>query len=158
MDPKRIDWTNPNSRISTHFTVGEAIWLREWGRLANESDGLTEEVKANIVKFAREKMDRIRSIVDQAIFVKSWYRPKKYNVAIGGAEFSMHMTGLACDWWTDVDGDGDKDGADCDYLKDILYKRLEELDVRMENNGQGAKWIHIDSKKVTDGMNRYFKP
>jgi len=95
MYPQKIDWTNPNCKISIYFTVGEAIWLDKWKRLANESDGLTEEIKANIVKFAREKMDKIREKLARPMFVKSWYRPKVYNMMIGGAEFSMHMLGMA---------------------------------------------------------------
>ena len=152
-----INWTNPTAHITPHFTVKGALWLNQWGRLANESDGLTARIRANIVKTA-SWMEKIRTIVEAPIYVKSWFRPKKYNVAIGGAQFSQHMEGNAVDWWTDRDGDGDKDGADCDALKVLLMPYLEPLNLRMEDNGAGARWIHLDDKRLPAGGNRFFKP
>lgn len=150
-----LDWSNPNSKISKYFTVKDALILREWKRLANQDDGLTEEIKANILKTAK-KMDVIRDFINKPILIKSWLRPPKYNVAIGGALKSAHMDGLAVDWWTDQNGDGNLNGEDCDLLKEILIPKLREWDIRMEDNGKGARWIHIDLKPVKNS--RFFKP
>lgn len=154
---EEIDWSDPKAKISKYFTVNEALMLREWKRLANAEDGLTDEIKANIVKTA-QKMDVIREFVGKPLLIKSWLRPPKYNVAIGGAAQSAHMDGLAVDWWTDENGDGHLDGQDCDQLKELLAPKLEEWEIRMENNGRGARWIHIDLRAVPAGGKRFFKP
>jgi hypothetical protein len=156
----RVDWTNPKSRISKYFTVEEAIMLREWKRLANEADGLNDHVKAQLIRVFLV-MDIIRETLGKPVFIKSAYRPKAYNVAIGGATKSAHMCEedyAAVDFWTDQDGDGDKDGKDCDDIKAILMPKLAEWGVRMEDNGQGARWVHIDNKPLPPGGNRFFKP
>lgn len=149
------DWSNPSGKISEYFTVKDALMLREWDRLATEDDGLNEEIKSNILKTAK-KLDVIRKFINKPILVKSWLRPSKYNVAIGGAPKSAHMDGLAVDWWTDQNGDGSLNGDDCDLLKEALMPKLEEWGIRMEDNGKGARWIHIDLKPVKKA--RFFKP
>lgn len=154
-----IDWSEPSCKISKYFTVKDAIFLERWGRLARESDGLTEQIKRNIHKMANEKMDMLRELIGRAIYIKSWFRSSAYNVLIGGAKFSMHMTGFAVDWWADMDGDGDRDGFDCDRLKEFLLKKgLQVLGLRMEDNGKGATWIHNDTKEVPLGGRWYFLP
>lgn len=154
-----INWSSPSCPMTPHFTVKDALWLRDWNRLATEADGLTPEIKSNIVKTAGW-MEKVREIVGKPIFVKSWWRSKAYNRAMKppGALFSQHMVGNAVDWWTDADGDGDKDGADCDELKKLLFPHLVTLNLRMENNGQGARWIHLDDKRVLRGGKRFFLP
>ncbi len=159
--PSVVDWNNPKSKISKYFTVEEAIMLREWKRLANESDGLNDKVKANLIKVFTEVMDPIRELLGKPVFIKSAYRPSAYNVAIGGATFSAHMAAneyAAVDFWTDQDGDGDKDGKDCDDIKAILMPLLEKMNIRMEDNGTGARWVHVDNKLLPAGGNRFFKP
>lgn len=160
-EEKAIDWTDPKAKISKYFTVGEAIMLREWNRLANESDGLNEHVKTQLTRIFNEQMDWIREFLNRPVFIKSAYRPKQYNISIGGAAKSAHMCEegyAAVDFWCDVDGDGDKDGEDCDKIKELLMPKLEERNVRMEDNGKGARWIHIDNKPLPIGGNRFFKP
>lgn len=158
---QNIDWSNPKSKLSKYFSVEEAIFLREWNRLATAEDGLNDHVKEQLVRIFVEVMDPIRELVGRPIYIKSAYRPKAYNVAIGGAQFSAHMCTAeyaAVDWWTDADGDGDKDGKDCDDLKQLLMPRLESMKIRMEDNGPGARWIHVDNKPIPIGGNRFFKP
>jgi len=156
-----INWTDPKAKISKYFTVKEAIWLDKWDRLATEADGLTDQVKANIVKFFAEKVDPIREILGVAMFSKSCFRPEEYNKLIGGARLSCHRCqgpDCALDFWTDADSDGDKDGADCDAIKADLRPHLEPLGIRMEDNGAGARWVHVDNKAVPVGGHREFKP
>ena len=155
-DWRYIDWTNPTDQVSDYFTVKEALWCNEWSRLATEKDGLSIMVKFNIVK-AADWMDQVREILAVPVKVKSWFRPKAYNALIGGARESMHMDGRAVDFWTDQDGDGTRTGADCDRIKEQLKTHLVKLDVRMEDTGKGARWVHLDDKKVPYGA-RFFKP
>jgi hypothetical protein len=157
-----IDWTDPKDKISKYFTVKEAIWLDKWNRLANESDGLNDHVKSSLVHVFTTMMDPIREKINKVIYIKSAYRPKAYNVAIGGATYSCHMylepNIGAVDWWTDENDDGKMDGKDCDLLKTIMRPIIVEMNIRMEDNGVGATWIHNDNKPVPAGGHREFKP
>jgi len=156
----QVDWANPQSKISKYFTVNEAIQLREWKRLANESDGLDDKVKENLYSIF-QKMDTIREFLGKPVYIRSAYRPGEYNVAIGGAKRSAHIADAeyaAVDFWCDMDSDGDKDGEDCDLIKVALMNKLEGWGLRMEDNGKGARWVHLDNKPVPPGGNRFFKP
>lgn len=157
----KIDWSNPEAKISKYFTVKEAILLRNWDRLADETDGLNEKIKNELIRIFRETMDPIRELLGRPVFIKSAYRPKKYNVSIGGATRSAHMADrgyAAVDFWTDADGDGELTGQDCDAIKEILMPLLEKMNIRMEDNGKGARWVHVDNKPVAPGGNRFFLP
>jgi len=154
-----IDWKDPAAKISRFFTVREALWLTGWNRLANETDGLNETVKANLLAVFR-KMDLIRELLGRPVYVKSAYRPRAYNLAIGGAAQSSHManeTSAAVDFWCDTNGDGDKDGDDCDAIKAALMPKLEMWGIRMEDNGKGARWVHVDTR-IPGPAGRFFKP
>lgn len=154
-----IDWSKPDSKLSRFFSIREALWLTDWKRLATDSDGLNEMVKANLLGVFR-KMDLIRELLGRPVFVKSAYRPRAYNLAIGGSAQSSHMANeksAAVDFWCDVDGDGDKDGADCDAIKAALMPKLEVWGIRMEDNGPGARWVHVDTR-APGPAGRFFKP
>jgi hypothetical protein len=50
-------------------------------------------------------------------------------------------------------------GMTCDEVKKKVLdeKKLEELSLRMEDNGWGANWVHFDSK-APGATGRFFKP
>lgn len=155
-----LDWNNPSSKISKYFTVKDAIYLRNWNRLGNESDGLNDTVKKNLIEIFK-KMDVIREFLNIPVYIKSAWRPSAYNVSIGGATFSAHMANVeyaAVDFWCDINGDGAKNGKDCDDIKAKIRPKLVEWGIRMEINGDGATWVHIDNKPVPSNGNREFKP
>lgn len=155
-----VNWAEPKSQISKHFTVAEAIVLREWNRLANAEDGLDDTVKRNLFNVF-QKMDVIREFLARPILIKSAYRPSAYNVHIGGAAQSAHMASsdyAAVDFWCDENGDGHLDGADCDLIKEALRPKLAEWGLRMEDNGVGARWVHVDTKPIPPGGHIEFKP
>lgn len=150
-----VDWSNPTSKISEHFTVKDALWLPSWQVMHIPS----EEEKSNILKHAKN-MDKIRDFLGTPIRVHCWLRPvlnhpdspydgKDYNAFIKGAKNSAHKLGLATDWDA---------GEKCiDTINKILSnKKLEELNLRMENNGPNPSWVHIDCMPVVS--NRYFIP
>lgn len=149
-----ICWTNPEDKVSEHFTVKEALWLNKWGRLATEADGLTTDIKFSICRTAAW-MDEVREILNKPVYVKSWLRPVEYNKEIGGAKHSMHMEGRAVDFWLDVNGDEKKDTEDCDLTKEMLKNWLVKLELRMEDN-RGGNWVHLDDKKPLGA--RFFRP
>ena len=150
-----IDWTDPNCKISQYFTVKEAIWFPQWNRLATEADGLTEAVKTSLLR-TFIKMDRIRDYIGKPIRVHIAFRSREYNTLIKGARNSAHLTGNAVDFSANM-GLGSI-GANCDKIKELLIPVLEEWELRLEDNGSGATWVHIDRNPVPQGGNRFFKP
>ena len=149
-----INWEDPTSMISTHFSVNDAIFLPSWKRLANESDGLTDEVKENLVNLMA-KMEVVRQFLgNRAIIVHCAFRPVEYNKLIGGALNSPHLTGRAIDYH--VDGLAGTNG--CDYVRGLLEPKLQEFQLRMEDisNMLSRNWIHNDN--IVPHPNYYFKP
>ena len=144
-----MDWTNSNEKISPHFTVKDALWLPSWNRLANEADGLTDDVKANLLDFFSNYMEKVRDALGP-IIVHVSYRPAAYNKLIGGAMHSAHSDGKACDFHCANQGINES--------KDIILKLdlLEKLQLRMEKNT--PTWLHIDCRELKPGGNRFFLP
>lgn len=136
------------SKISNHFSWTEALNLPSWGRLANETDGLTPEIKTNLVVLF-SKMDKIRDHFSKEVIIHVAYRPILYNQQIKGAPNSSHTHGQAADFHVS--------GINCDDVrKDILdNKLLDSLSMRMEDL-PGSGWVHLDIASVIN--NRFFKP
>lgn len=149
-----IDWSNPSSKISKYFTVGEALFLPQWSCYHSPS----EDEKANILRHA-SNMDQIREILGTACKVHCWIRPRAlncpssphhgedYNALVNGAKNSRHIYGDATDY--------NPVGMSCDEARSILVGRLASLDMRMED-APGTNWVHNDSGPVVS--TRYFKP
>jgi hypothetical protein len=148
--PAPIDWTNPGCKVSKYFTVHEMIYLPTWKRMANESDGLNEDIKESLIKLG-QKMDTVREYFDKPINVHVTYRPLEYNKAIGGALHSAHSDGAAMDF--------DIMGMTCDEVRKELVDRnlLETWAMRCEK-APGTNWVHLDYRALKPGGNRYFIP
>ena len=161
--PLGIDWSNPDCPISKYFTVKNAIYFPRWKRLAGQSDDLTQDAKDALLKLFVEVMDPIRELIGKPIKVHVAFRSQEYNVLIGGAKLSIHMARkyadgslvAACDFSADM-GKGSA-GLNCDEIKKIILPHLEKLNIRLEDNGLGATWIHVDNRKPGPG-GRFFKP
>lgn len=152
-----MDWGKPESLISRHFSVHEALWLPGWSKEATAAEGLNDHVKKQIVRLA-EKLDVVRDRIGVHILVHNWYRPEAYNHYVHGAPQSAHMCALdwsAVDWSAALPGTKTR-GESCDKLRAMILPWLQELDLRMENNGDGATWIHLDTKPLV--LQRYFRP
>lgn len=148
-----IDWSNPESKISKHFTVKEALWLPSWKVMHTPS----EMEKTNILKQAT-KMDLIRDFLGAPINVHCWIRPilncpdssyhgQDYNAFVKGARNSSHKVGLATDY--------DSTGLNCDDVRTKLEPKLDEFDIRMERM-PGGNWVHNDCAPII--AKRYFNP
>ena len=149
LDPKKIDWSDPKAFVSDYFTVHDALWLPTWGRLGNVADGLTDEIKANLVDLFN-CMDWVQDFLGVKLNVHCAWRPKAYNSlpSIGGAPTSMHIVGKACDF--------DPTGMNCDKIRVTLVPKLAEWLMRMER--RAGPWLHLDRKLVPAGGTRYFIP
>ena len=137
----------PSDKITPHFTWHEALWLPSWRVYA---DPTSEEAK-NIIDMA-QRMERVRSVFGAPIHVHCWLRPGDYNRFVGGVKDSQHILGKAVDFH--VQGFEGEEG--CQLIREMLMTKLDTYGLRMEDK-QGA-WIHLDSKEVPAGGNRFFKP
>lgn len=154
----QIDWTNPSSKISDHFTVKDALFLPSWGICHTPS----EEEKTNILKQAK-KMDMIRDVLNVAIIVHCWIRPikvncpsskehheKDYNAFVKGAKSSSHILGLATDWHASTF----ETTEECHEIRLKLKDQLDDLQVGMED--KEGPWVHTDCADKHIG--KFFKP
>lgn len=147
-----IDWSDPKSKISKYFSVGEALYLHQWDCYHIPSD----EEKDNIVRHALN-MDLVRELLGVPCRVHCWMRPESlncpdsphhgedYNALCKGAASSQHKKGDATDY--------DPIGMSCDDARALLESKLEEWGMRMEK-APGTDWVHNDSGPVIS--TRYF--
>jgi uncharacterized protein YcbK (DUF882 family) len=140
-----IDFTNPNDSITEHFTVNDALMLHNWSRLGTEADGADFD-KLNTLC---QKLEEVRTLLGCPMNVHCCFRSADYNKLIGANPNDPHSRSAACDFDCNPN-------LTCDQVKDILMPHLEELGIRMEDNGSGASWVHIDLCPVI--YHRFFKP
>lgn len=138
-----------------HFTWKEALWLPDEKRAVNDSE-LTDEIKTNLIK-TFQWMDKVREWIGKPISVTIALRTMAYHLELyrkineqrkvkGLPEQkipmgSMHLVGRAVDFIIS--------GMSCDEFKTKIRadKKLDEWKLRMEKNGDGAGWIHLDDKE-----------
>ena len=144
-----LDWNDPNCKVSKYFTVKECLWLPSWNRMANDSDGLTPQIKANLIALCG-KLDIVRDYLNCPINVHCMYRSPKYSELVGGFSTDVHTGngGVAVDFDCNPN-------LSCDEIKNLLLPCIENWSLRMEDNGAGASWIHLDNHAVIH--NRFFK-
>jgi hypothetical protein len=163
--PTGIDWSDLNVSISKYFTVKNATWLPQEGR-AVSGEELSEEIKANLIS-TFQWMDKVREWAGSPITVTICIRTMKYHLdlykrlnsqrAAEGKDplripmGSMHLKGKAVDFVVK--------GISCDDIKKKILDedKLEEWGLRMEDNGAGAGWVHLDDKE-SGPSGRFFKP
>lgn len=140
---------NPN-KVSIFFDWKDALFLPQYNRLATEADGVTAEVKANLIVLF-SKLDKIREHFNKPIIIHVAYRSPEYNTLVKGAANSAHLRGMAADFHIV--------GISCDDVrKDILDNNLLEiLGMRCEDN-PNSNWIHLGIDQPLPGHNRFFKP
>jgi uncharacterized protein YcbK (DUF882 family) len=143
-----IDWTDPKAQITDHFTIADAIMLHSWNRLANESDGLDDDMKNQLIASC-QKWEAVREVLGSPMRVHCMFRSPAYNAVIKAPANDAHSRGQAIDF--------DCGGAlSTDEVKAKMMPLLESMGLRMENNGAGASWVHLDVSPVIH--NRFFLP
>jgi uncharacterized protein YcbK (DUF882 family) len=146
---KKIDWTDPSAMLTRHFSIFEALYLSKWGRMANESDGLNDQIKENLWDFFC-RMDRVRDFLGEPILVFSAFRPIAYNKIIpGAAPQSSHTEGKAGDWCVPK--------VSCDEIRMKLIPELAAFGLRMENLPRSI-WVHTDTRPARSASARFFIP
>ena len=84
-------------QLSEHFSLEEMTFSQTASRLAMKNNPPDIEFK-NLVDTAN-KMESVRTACgNRVVAVSSGYRSPDLNRKIGGARFSAHMAGYACDF------------------------------------------------------------
>lgn len=131
-------------RTDGHFTWKEALFHPQWKCHVMPPYDIQENIK-----WTARTMEDIRGCLGgKPIYVTSWYRSPFYNELIGGSMNSMHMKGLACDFFVSH--------MSCDDVRAKLKSYLRLFKIRMEDN-PGSAWVHIDLKNVHLESERLFK-
>jgi zinc D-Ala-D-Ala carboxypeptidase len=145
---------NLEDMASKYFKWKELLYLPSWNIYHTPSDIEIE----NLTKLAH-KMDEIRDYLENPVNVNCAIRPmavncpgsrfhgKNYNQAVGGAQASAHIVGLAMDFTVSR--------MTCDDARFHLKSQLNFYNVRMENK-PGAGWVHLDLYEPKP--NRFFIP
>jgi hypothetical protein len=174
-----IDWSDPKSKITPNFSVGEATLLPKFGiyHIPNDTE------KSNIIKLATA-IQKVRDAYGKPMNISNWIRPiitagklepsgkivrdpqskynkQDYNAAItnkttgeqGGSSTSKHKTGIAVDI---------RDGSRT--LTNFLLKNqdlLKDNQLWMEDEKSAHDWVHLDLgnrlKGEGQGRERIFK-
>jgi hypothetical protein len=155
---QHINWYDPKSHVTLHFTVHEATYLPSWGIYHTATDAeRTALVKTCLL------LEKIRDVLALPLTVHCMIRPNRvecptsphhhgdYNAAIGStARRSAHIFGLACDFSVK--------GMTADQVRAALIPRMEEWRFCMEDL-PGSGWVHVDTcEPPVHGGRRYFKP
>ena len=141
-----IDWTDATVQVTDHFTVKDALFLHSWGRLATEADGANFDT----ILATMQMLEQVRLVLDCPVTVHCTFRSQAYNHSQNITPVAdVHSQGLAVDFDTN-------DTMSTDDVKTKLMPVLESMGIRMEDNGAGASWVHVDRHAV--GHARFFKP
>lgn len=173
------DWSDPKSKLSKNFSVGEALLLPSWGSYHVPSE---EEKKAilaianRVTKVADKLTEKLGKQIRMS--VHAWMRPERANIPgskWNGMDYnrwiyenqvwaglsneekakkkvpnSPHKTGHAIDFHV-IGWEGKEK---CAEMRKLILPFIEEFGLRMENIEGG--WIHLDDLPVIN--NRFFKP
>lgn len=134
-----IDWTDPGYQVTPHFSVKDCLWLPHWNRLANESDGLNQAIRACLLTTVSWS-EQVRASLKMPMQTTSMYRPPAYSALpeVGGTATDVHTKGVAHDFTVP--------GMDLEDAKNIIRQILSNLNLRMEK--ATTDWIHLDSWQV----------
>jgi zinc D-Ala-D-Ala carboxypeptidase len=121
-------------KLSKHFTLEECERSQTASRLKIYNGAHPEAIK-NLIRLAK-KMERVRELLGSPIDVSSAYRSLRLNRAVGGADTSQHMDGLAMDFTSS----GYTVKQIVQLIKDSGIK-YDQLINEFGSNGGG--WVHL---------------
>lgn len=131
--------------ISQHISYKEATYSRTAIKngIDNTPDYLTE---ARMKILAQKVFEPLRKYVNAPIIVASFYRNKKLNKILGGAENSQHTKGEAMDLVVHA---GDRTNADMfNFIKENLD--FDQL-IWEFGTSENPSWVHVS---YSTGNNR----
>ena len=142
-----IDWTNPNEKVTEHFTVRDCLMLHNWNRLATADDGADFD-KLTILC---QKMEEVREILGCPVNVHCMFRSAEYNIEqkiLLPTGKDVHALNLACDFDCNAT-------MSIDEVKAKLEPVLGQLGIRMERGT--TTWCHVDLR-APGPSGSYFTP
>jgi zinc D-Ala-D-Ala carboxypeptidase len=83
-------------KLTEHFSLAEFTTSNTGERLGIDNTPNSAALRANLTRTA-QLLERIRELLGAAIIITSGYRCPALNQAVGGAQFSAHVEGLAAD-------------------------------------------------------------
>lgn len=140
-----IDWTNPKSQVTTHFTVRDLCWLHNWNRLATAEDGVDFDKLMDLAN----TLEAVRAILGCPMNAHCGFRSAAYNIEqkiLLPTGKDVHQMSIAFDF-------------DCgaklsiEQVKVQLVPHLEALGIRLEFGT--TTWAHVD-KRAPGPSGRYF--
>lgn len=119
----------PTDKINEYFTWKEAA--------CRDGTPVPVDLEYDVMVHA-DYMRIIRTFLGCAVHVNSWYRTAAYNKRVGGKRNSLHLKGIATDFWTD------------DFTPEEIAAALEGL-IRIRAIPQGGigvypDFVHYDSR------------
>lgn len=143
--PPSIDWTNPQCKVSTNFTVGDCLTLHALNRLATEADGV--DLQKLVILCA--KMEQVVAALGCKVRVHCMFRSQAYNHSQGISPMAdVHSFSEACDFDAN-------ENLTIQEVKDKIEPLLDQLGLRMERGT--TSWIHVDLRNPGPS-GRYFIP
>lgn len=93
-----VESWNISQRLSEHFTVGEMINSQTAIRQRILMQYVSQaEILGNMKLLANNVLQPVRNQFRDSMFITSGYRCFQLNQAVGGAQNSLHLKGLAAD-------------------------------------------------------------
>lgn len=170
-DSPDIDWTDPKAKITSRFSVGEALTLQSWGVMHVPTDDektaimsicygvgkaaelleqkLGHKVYISVHAFMRPAAANIpgsewdgQDYNKYIYWTQVWKALTEEEKALKKVPKSPHRTGRAIDFHVV----GYEGAEKCMEIRKLLAPHLEELGLRMENIK--GSWIHLDNMPV----------
>ncbi len=117
------------------------------GRFTKDFDALPDATKELYLKNALKLTARVSELLSaygKDLTVTSGWRPKSYNLQIGGSTNSHHCTCLAIDLWDPDKAFGLWCMANLNRLKEIgLY--MEALTTTHKSPEKEKRWVHLQA-------------
>jgi uncharacterized protein YcbK (DUF882 family) len=121
--------------VSEYFSWGEVF--RSRSNTAINRCGIT--IFRNALVQART-MEKIRKLLKAPILVTSWYRDLQTNIAVGGANKSLHLSALA----TDFVAAGFEGVMGNQKVQSLIAPYVQVWGLGLEDTN--GDWTHVDSR------------
>lgn len=138
------------SKISKHFTLGEATWSREAASRGIENSLDDKAILKKIRAVARNILEPVRKHYGVPFRPNSFYRNKVVNRLVGGVKNSQHLKGEAVDFEIAT--------VDNQRLFNWIKKNLDFdqliLEYYNKSKGKNSGWVHCSYKNELANRNQ----
>ncbi len=141
-------------KLSANFTLEELLQSDTADREQLNNTEYSPEVLVNLTRLATQVLQPLRDKVGP-VQITSGYRCEALNKAVGGAENSAHLYGLAADI---VPADPTQLLQTLpQFLEGILLNNAPVRQVLWELDRQGRQWLHVEIPPVGATPRQSFK-